>query len=56
MERGREEGREESAQTKALEIARNLLDMLDDATIAAKTGLSAAQVTGLRQVDNGDWP
>jgi predicted transposase/invertase (TIGR01784 family) len=49
LERGREEGREAERE----EIARNLLDILDDATIAVKTGLSAAQVTGLRQVDNG---
>jgi hypothetical protein len=30
------------------EIARNLLDILDDAMIAAKTGLSAEQVRQLR--------
>lgn len=41
MEKGREKGREE--------VARNLLDILDDATIAAKTGMSAAQVKLLRQ-------
>jgi hypothetical protein len=36
------------AQAKALEVARNLLDILDDASIAAKTGLSADQVRQLR--------
>lgn len=51
LERGLEKGREEGAQAKALEVARNLLDILDDATIAAKTGLSAAQVKLLRLTD-----
>ena len=32
----------------ALAIARNLLDVLDDATIAAKTGLDLEQVAALR--------
>jgi predicted transposase/invertase (TIGR01784 family) len=44
MERGIEKGREEGRK----EIARNLLDILDDAMIAAKTGLSVAQVRQLR--------
>jgi predicted transposase/invertase (TIGR01784 family) len=48
-EEGREEGRELGAQAKALEVARNLLDILDDATIATKTGLSAEQVRQLRR-------
>ena len=30
-------------------IARKLLDVLDDATIAAKTGLSEYEVAGLRE-------
>jgi predicted transposase/invertase (TIGR01784 family) len=47
-EKGREEGRELGAQAKALEVARNLLDILDDATIATKTGLSGEQVRQLR--------
>ena len=34
---------------KAHEIARNLLDVLDDATIALKTGLTADDVRQLRQ-------
>jgi predicted transposase/invertase (TIGR01784 family) len=45
---GMEKGMELGAQAKALEVARNLLDILDDATIAAKTGLSADQVRQLR--------
>ena len=31
-----------------IEIARNLLDILDDATIAKKTGLTEAEVAALR--------
>ena len=41
-------GREEGELKKALEIARNLLDILDDATIAQKTGLDEVTVRGLR--------
>ena len=41
MKKGREAEREE--------IARKLLDILDDATIAAKTGLSEAQIKQLRK-------
>ncbi|MCI5209184.1 MAG: Rpn family recombination-promoting nuclease/putative transposase [Candidatus Electrothrix sp. ATG2] len=34
---------------KALEIARNLIDVLDDETIAEKTGLSVEEIARLRQ-------
>lgn len=44
----REEGKQEGEQAKAIEIARNLLDVLDDATIAAKTGLSIEVIKALR--------
>ena len=47
--KGREAGREEGMEKGREEIARNLLDILDDATIAAKTGLSEAQVGLLRE-------
>lgn len=47
-EEGRQEGRQEGEHRKALAIAQNLLDVLDDATIAAKTGLSTADVARLR--------
>jgi len=55
-EEGREEGRKEGhkkgvvegEQKKATAIARNLLDVLDDETIAKKTGLSVKQVIDLR--------
>lgn len=45
---GREAGRMEGLEQGKLAIARNLLDVLDDVTIAAKTGLTAAQVQQLR--------
>ena len=48
MEKGMEKGIEIGAQSKILELACNLLDVLDDATIARKTGLTAAQVQQLR--------
>lgn len=45
---GREEGIELGKQEEKLEIARNLLDVLDDATIALKTGLTLEQIKTLR--------
>ena len=48
MEKGIEIGIEKGAQERSLEIARNLLDILDDATIAAMTGLTEAQIKQLR--------
>lgn len=45
---GLQEGRLEGERNQALAIARNLLDVLDDATIAAKTGLSPADLATLR--------
>ena len=45
---GRKEGLEFGEQRKALEIAKQLLDILDDATIAAKTGLPVTEVAKLR--------
>ncbi len=47
--KGLEEGREEGAFAAKQAIARNLLDMLDDATIAAKTGLTVEDVARLRE-------
>jgi predicted transposase/invertase (TIGR01784 family) len=43
--RGREQGREE----ERLHLAINLLDVLDDATIAGKTGLSLEEIEKLRR-------
>lgn len=47
-EEGREEGRGEGELKKAIEIATNLLDVLDNSTIAIKTGLSVEEVKRLR--------
>ena len=44
-QKGREEGREEGI----IEIAKNLLDVLDDKTIALKTGLDIEEVRKLRE-------
>jgi len=52
-EEGRKEGHKkgfvEGEQKKAVAIARNLLDVLDDETIARKTGLSVKQVKNIRE-------
>ena len=48
--KGREEGRKEGGYQKAIEIAKNLLDVLDDETIALKTKLSANEVAALRKI------
>ncbi|MGL5822182.1 MAG: hypothetical protein ACRCYE_11300 [Sarcina sp.] len=47
--KGMAEGLEKGELKKAIEIARNLLDLLDDETIAKKTGLSINDVTELRE-------
>lgn len=47
-EEGRQEGRQEGKLEEKLGIAKNLLDVLDDQTIALKTGLSIGQVATLR--------
>ena len=46
---GIEQGREEGEQQATRAIARNLLDRLDDETIAQTTGLSVEAVRELRQ-------
>ena len=47
-EEGLEKGREEGQKTAQLKIALNLLDLLDDKTIAEKIGLSIEEVMALR--------
>jgi predicted transposase/invertase (TIGR01784 family) len=42
------EGRAEGEKQKALDIARNLIDVLDDETVAEKTGLSVEEIGRLR--------
>lgn len=46
--KGRAEGREEGREEKAIEIAKQLLDVLDVSTIAEKTGLSEEKVNQLK--------
>ena len=53
MEQGIEKGIEKGALAEKTAIARNLLDILDDATIAAKTGLAAEDVARLREGGQG---
>jgi predicted transposase/invertase (TIGR01784 family) len=48
MAQGRAEGRAEGEQAAKLDLACQLLDILDDATIAAKTGLEPAAVAEMR--------
>jgi len=48
LQDGLEQGREEGKQVMAKLIAASLLDILDDATIAAKTGLTITEVANLR--------
>lgn len=43
-----EKGREEGKKTMAIEIAKNLLDLLDNETIALKTGLTIEEIDQLR--------
>lgn len=45
---GMAEGKAAGMAEKTLELARNLLDVLDDATIARKTGLTEAEIARLR--------
>ena len=47
--KSRAKGLKEGLNQKAIEIARNLLDVLDNATIAQKTSLTVAEVESLRK-------
>ena len=49
MKKGKIEGRLEGEKNKAIEIAKNLLDVLDSETIALKTGLEISTIESLRQ-------
>jgi len=48
IELAKEQGIEQGKIQEKIEIAKNLLDILDDETIALKTGLSEEQIRGLR--------
>ena len=45
---GIQKGMEEGEKKKSIEIAKNLLDILNNKTIAEKTGLSESEVEKLR--------
>ena len=49
LQEGRQEGLEEGMKKRTLEIARQLLDVLDDQTIIQKTGLTLEDIQELRQ-------
>ena len=46
--KGSQKGIKEGEKKKAIEIAKNLLDVLDNETISAKTGLSITEIENLR--------
>ena len=48
LEQGLEKGRKEGEKAKAMEIAKNLLDVLDNETISLKTDLSVDEIEALR--------
>ena len=47
--KGIEKGLQQGEKNKAIEIAKNLLDVLNDETISLKTGLTIEEITRLRQ-------
>ena len=49
IEKGRREGIEEGIKQEKVEIAKNLLDVLDDETISLKTGLTIEKIQQLRK-------
>ena len=50
IEKGRKEGIEKGKKEEKLIIAKNLLDVLDNETIALKTGLTISDVENLRRL------
>lgn len=50
IKEGKEEGIKEGIKEGKLDVARNLLDVLDVETIAAKTGLSVDEIKKLKKV------
>lgn len=49
LNKAKREGREEGIKEGKRDVARALLDVLDDETIALKTGLTEDEVRGLRK-------
>ena len=52
LEQGVKQGLEQGAKQEKIEIAKNLLDILDDETISLKTGLSIEEVKEIRKEQN----
>ena len=52
LEQGVKQGLEQGAKQEKIEIAKNLLDILDDETISFKTGLSIEEVKEIRKEQN----
>ena len=50
IEKGIEKGMKKGEKKKALEIAKNLLDVLDNKTIVLKTGLTEEEIKDLRNL------
>lgn len=50
IEIGLEKGLRKGIEKGKIEVARNLLDVLDNETIAVKTGLSISQINELRRM------
>ena len=50
IEKGRKEGIEKGIKQRNIEIAKNLLDVLDDETISLKTGLTIEKIQQLRKL------
>jgi len=50
LEKGLQKGKEEGRKEKAIEIAKNLLDVLDSKTISEKTGLSIEEIEKLKDL------
>ena len=48
-------GKAEGIKQEKLEIAKNLLDILDDETISLKTGLSVQEVCELRKESSANY-
>ncbi|MGL5066201.1 MAG: hypothetical protein ACRC6T_00030 [Sarcina sp.] len=48
-EQGIEQGKEQGKEEAMIEVAKNILDVLDDETISIKTGLSIVEVRKLRE-------
>lgn len=53
MSEGMKEGMSQGEKVKAVEIAKNLLDVLSEEMIAKKTGLSIEEVKKLKEEMNG---